>query len=49
MNRVQKEYNQLVEILSGNELTNIMKEYLVNEKLLNYEKIKRNRWSERGI
>jgi hypothetical protein len=36
MNRIQKEYNQLVEILSGNELTNIIKEYLVNERLLNY-------------
>ncbi|MGK0469003.1 MAG: hypothetical protein ACJAX4_004358 [Clostridium sp.] len=36
MNRVQKEYNQLVEILSGNEQSNIIKKYLVHEKSLNY-------------
>ncbi|WP_291633758.1 FAD-dependent thymidylate synthase [Clostridium sp.] len=39
MNRVQEEYNQLVEILCKNELTNLVKEYLSDKKLKNLEEI----------
>lgn len=39
MNRVQIEYNQLVEILCKNELDNLIKEYLNNEKFTNPEEI----------
>ena len=39
MNRVQIEYNQLVEILCKNELDNLIKEYLSNEKMISAEEI----------
>ncbi|MFT5873722.1 MAG: thymidylate synthase (FAD) [Clostridium sp.] len=39
MNRVQEEYNQLVVILCKNELTNLIKEYLSDKKLINLEEI----------
>jgi len=39
MNRVQKEYNQLVEILAKNELDNLIKDYLIAGKLLNAKEI----------
>ncbi len=44
MNRVQEEYNQLVEILSKNELTNLIKEYLSEKKLVNPEEIEEKQY-----
>jgi thymidylate synthase (FAD) len=39
MNRVQEEYNQLVEILSTEELKNLVKEYLNDKGLVDFEGI----------
>lgn len=44
MKRVQEEYNQLVEILCKNELTNFIKEYLSDEKLTNSEEIEEKQY-----
>lgn len=42
MNRVQKEYNQLVDILSAEELSNLTKEYLVDKMIVKHEEIDAN-------
>ena len=44
MNRVQEEYNQLVEILCRNELDNLIKEYLNHKKLINPEEIEEKQY-----
>ena len=44
MNRVQEEYNQLVEILCKNELANLIKEYLSDKGLINPEEIERKQY-----
>ncbi|MCB2353063.1 FAD-dependent thymidylate synthase [Clostridium estertheticum] len=44
MKRVQEEYNRLVEILSKNELTNFIEEYLRAEKLTNVEEIEKKQY-----
>lgn len=44
MNRIQIEYNQLVEILSSSELDNLIKEYLSNKKLINSEEIEKKQY-----
>nr|WP_319002026.1 FAD-dependent thymidylate synthase [Clostridium tagluense] len=44
MNRVQIEYNQLVEILCKDELENLIKEYLSHKKLINPEEIEKKQY-----
>jgi len=44
MNRVQIEYNQLVEILCTNELNNLINEYLSDKKLINPEEIEKKQY-----
>ena len=44
MNRVQIEYNQLVEILCEAELNNLKKEYLSHEKLISPEEIEEKQY-----
>lgn len=44
MNRVQIEYNNLVEILCENELTSLVKEYLINKKLVSSEEIEEKQY-----
>jgi len=44
MNRVQIEYNHLVEILSKNELDNLINEYLTSEKLTSPEEIEKKKY-----
>ncbi|MBU3091340.1 FAD-dependent thymidylate synthase [Clostridium sp. CF011] len=45
MKRIQEEYNQLVEILCRNELANLLKEYLKDEKLINTEEIEKKQYT----
>ena len=45
MKCIQEEYNQLVEILSENELASSIKEYLETEKLIKVEDIERKQYS----
>lgn len=44
MNRVQIEYNQLVEILERSELDNLIKEYLSDKKLMSPEEIEKKQY-----
>ena len=45
MNRVQEEYNQLVEILFKNELDTLIKEYLSEKELMNIEEVEAKQYS----
>ena len=45
MQRVQEEYNQLVEMLCKNELAMLIKEYLSDKKLMNIEEIEVKQYS----